>query len=232
MFAKLFDWKSPVRSAEVPETQLMRGATELVSCIAREHCGYKGRVCTPVARGRGSVYPVAEWRVQMSCRRDCWCVVLSITISVPVSDLFADAFGNYTNKTVRFRVEFDPHYNVLSTPNTPLLSDPSSSSGSTWSPLGTPVMNSRRSSIGIERGAALFAGPGTGHFSHTSQHMRHPSASPRNSRTSSSSASAYSRTSMSGASVTGIICTVSFVQEKGAYSTLRIVYAKVKDGWK
>lgn len=145
---------------------------------------------------------------------------------------FADVVGNYTNKTVRFRVEFDPHYNAPSAPNTPLLSDPSSSSGSAWSPLGTPVMISGRSSIGIERSPALFAGPSTGHSPYISQHMRHPSTSTGNSRTSGSSTSAYSRSSVSGASVAGIVCTVSFVQEKGAYSTLRIVYAKIKDGWK
>ena len=210
-------------------TALMRGATDLVPCITREHCCYEGRVCTSAARGRRSVYTVAERRVQMSCRRYCWCVVLSLYITIPVSKQFSDAVGNYTSKTVRFRVEFDPHYNALSTPNTPLLSDPSSSSGSTWSPLGTPVVNSGRSSIGSP---GLFAGTGAGHSPHTSQHMRNPSASAGNSRTSGSSPSGYNRISVSGVSVGGIVCSVSFVQEKGAYSTLRIVYSKVKDGWK
>lgn len=55
--------------------RLMWGATGFVSRIAREHRCYKGRVCTSAARGRLSVYPVAERRVQVSCRRDCWCVV-------------------------------------------------------------------------------------------------------------------------------------------------------------
>jgi hypothetical protein len=186
-------------------------------------------MCTSATRGRRSVYPVAEWRIQVSCGRDCWCVVLSLSVTILTPELFSDAVGNHTSKTVRFRVEFDPHYNALSTPNTPLLSDPSSSSGSTWSPLGTPVMNSGRSSIGSP---ALFAGTSAGHSPHTSHHMRHPSASPGNSRASGSLTSGYSRFSVSGVSVAGIVCTVSFVQEKGAYSTLRIVYAKVKDGWK
>jgi len=210
-------------------TRLMRSATDLVSCIARDYLGYKGRVCTSAARGRRSVYPISERRVQVSCRRDCWWAVLSFRLTILVSKLFSDVVGNYTSKTVRFRVEFDPHYNALSTPNTPLLSDPSSSSGSTWSPLGTPVMNSGRTSIG---NPALFAGTSAGHSTHTSQHMRHPSASLRNSRTGGSSTSGNSRFSVNGVSVAGIVCTASFVQEKGAYSTLRIVYAKVKDGWK
>ena len=66
MFAKLFDWKSPVRLDKPPgffNTALMRGATDLVPCITREHGCYKGRVCTSVARGRRSVYTVAERRV-------------------------------------------------------------------------------------------------------------------------------------------------------------------------
>jgi len=186
-------------------------------------------VWTSAARGRRSIYTVAERRVQVSCRRDCWYVVRSLSITIPVSEPLSDAVGNYSSKTVRFRVEFDPHYNALSTPNTPLLSDPSSSSGLTWGPLGTPVVNSGRSSIG---GPALFAGTSAGHSPHTSRHMRNPSSSPGNSRTSGSSTSAYSRISVSGVSVAGIVCSVSFVQEKGAYSTLRIVYSKVKDGWK
>jgi hypothetical protein len=207
----------------------MRGATGLVSCVTREHCCYKGRVCTSAARGRRSIYPVTERRVQVSCRRDCWCVVAALGITISVSEPFSDAVGNYSSKTVRFRVEFDPHYNALSTPNTPLLSDPSYSSGSTWSPLGTPVVNSGRSSIGSP---ALFPGTSAGHSPHTSQHMRNPSSSPGNPRTSGSSTSRYSRISVSGVSMAGIVCSVSFVQEKGAYSTLRIVYCKVKDGWK
>jgi len=62
--------------------------------------------------------------------------------------------------------------------------------------------------------------------------MRNPSAEPGNSHTNGSSTSGYSRISVSGVSVAGIVCSVSFVQEKGAYSTLRIVYSKVRDGWK
>jgi len=148
MFAKLFDWKSLVRSDEVPlpsQHELMRSATDLISCIARDHRGYKRRVCTSAGR---PAFWLSNLRaaVQVSCGRDCWWAVPSIIIAIPVSKLFSDAVGNYTSKTVRFRVECDLH--PLSTPNTPLLSYLSASSGSTWSPLGTPVMNSGRCSIG------------------------------------------------------------------------------------
>ncbi len=91
------------------------------------------------------------------------------------------------------------------------------------------MVNSGRSSIGSP---VLLAGTSAGHSPHTSQHMRNPSAEPGNSHTNGSSTSGYSRISVSGVSVAGIVCSVSFVQEKGAYSTLRIVYSKVRDGWK
>lgn len=50
MFAKLFDWKSPVRSDIVLlKLGLIQGAADLISCIAREHCCYEGGVCTSPA---------------------------------------------------------------------------------------------------------------------------------------------------------------------------------------
>jgi len=235
MFAKLFDWKSPVRSDVV--LRLSQNGTDA-------RCGRSctlHRMRTSLLRGRSVHVCYVRPAFSLSSHKAAGSSVVLTRLLVrrPLlqgpyisTKLFADAVGNYTNKTVRFRVDFDPHYNALSTPNTPLLSDPSSSSGSAWSPLGTPVMNSGRSSIGIERSPVLSAGPSTCHSPNTSHHMRHPSTSTGNSRTSGSSTSAYSRSSVSGASVAGIVCTVSFVQEKGAYSTLRIVYAKVKDGWK
>jgi len=129
--------------------------------------------------------------------------------------------------TVKFHVKFDLH--TLSTPKMPLLSDPSSSSGLTWSTFSTLVMSSRGSLIGD---LAFLAGTSAGCSTHTSQHVCHPSASLGNSCCGGSSTLRNSRFSMSGMSVAGIVYTISFVQEKGEYSILRIVDAKVKDGWK
>jgi len=90
-------------------------------------------------------------------------------------------------------------------------------------------MNSRGSSIGD---LAFFAGTSAGCSTHTPQHVHHPSASLRNSCCGGSSMLRNSRFSVSGMLVAGIVYTISFVQEKGEYSILRIVDAKVEDGWK
>src|SRR5258706_16419702 len=101
-----------MKSPDFLNTALIRGATDLVPCIARKHCCYKGRVCTSAARGRRPVYPVAERRVQGSCRLYFLWVVLSLSITTPVFKPFLYWVGNYYSKTVRFRFVFYPSYNA------------------------------------------------------------------------------------------------------------------------
>src|SRR5258706_13670964 len=98
-----------MKSPDFLNTALIRGATDLVPCIARKHCCYKGRVCTSAARGRRPVYPVAERRGVMSRRWYCWVAEPSLRITIPLSKSFLYSVVEYYHKKSSIRVEVGHH---------------------------------------------------------------------------------------------------------------------------
>lgn len=138
--------------------------------------------------------------------------------------LLTDASGNYTDKTVRFRVEI----NTFLGPSTP-VSPVTGSSGSIYSEfsaLPTPNPNQRRVSTGAERSKTSFESvrPGLARRSTSSAHS-----------SSNKSPNPYrpipARTCSTGSQLAHI-CTVTFIQDRGAYSTLKVVFSRIQENWK
>lgn len=127
-----------------------------------------------------------------------------------------DSSGYNVNKTVRFRVEFDMYLG----PSTPTPNAPSSASG--FSPLNTPVLDNRRSSFSNDTRS------GSRHSYHPPTLERRPTSVMYHSSRGSTFSSAKS---VGGRASIGSMCTITFIQERGAYSTLKVVFARVREAW-